>query len=664
MQTSGPEGGPVFAVCSDGERVYAGTLGGAYGFDEGEGRWFRLAGGGPTTAAISAVACSGDSLFLGTGEGRVFFSEKGTLRWRELGAGLANGLFVTSLAVVDTFVFASSLDGVFLWSPATGQWERRTSGLICTSIDALAARDSTLYAMSCGVFMSRDRGQSWALVGQELSIVKALITHRNRMFVAVKGDGVFVLHEDSMMWMPVNSGLTNLEVEALGSLGETLYAGTSGGGIFKSVDIGQTWSEANVGISGLGLWVDAFASLGDTMFAGTQDGVYLSTDDGASWRSLRAGLVATSTGDLAVKDERLFAGTTRGADVTSDGGASWRPLDAGLGIYGLLVNDLTCLDDQLYIGTSGGGVFVLNEDETGWTPANNGLGNLIVGALFTFEGTLFAGTEGIYISRDFGASWDPADVGSQEISVLSFLSKDSLIFAGTHGDGLFLSSDKGASWRRVSSNLPSFTVIRSLASVGERVIAGTDRGIYISDEDGRNMTLADSSTEGLHVFDLVVFESDLFAGTGDGVYVSKDRGETWRAVNAGFFPNTRVLSFAIYENKLFAGTSRRGMWVNPTLITHVESRSPESPDDFSLLPNYPNPFNESTRVRFTLPARMVVTLELFDVLGRKVRTLVEGEFGAGAHEVLFEARGLASGVYWVRLQTRRSAHQRKVLLLR
>jgi len=102
--------------------------------------------------------------------------------------------------------------------------------------------------------------------------------------------------------------------------------------------------------------------------------------------------------------------------------------------------------------------------------------------------------------------------------------------------------------------------------------------------------------------------------------------------------------------------------------TGIEQRSNTPlPADFTLAQNFPNPFNPSTQIRFIVPAtsdRMTVRLLIFDMLGRCVDELVDGELNQGAHTVVWDASRFSSGVYYCKLVTPSGTQIRKMVLIK
>jgi hypothetical protein len=83
-----------------------------------------------------------------------------------------------------------------------------------------------------------------------------------------------------------------------------------------------------------------------------------------------------------------------------------------------------------------------------------------------------------------------------------------------------------------------------------------------------------------------------------------------------------------------------------------------------LLQNYPNPFNPTTVISYQLPVSSEVRLDVFDLLGRKVATLVNERQSTGTYEVTFDASHLASGVYLYRLQAGDFSVSKKLFLIK
>ncbi|MGA9364303.1 MAG: T9SS type A sorting domain-containing protein [Bacteroidota bacterium] len=101
------------------------------------------------------------------------------------------------------------------------------------------------------------------------------------------------------------------------------------------------------------------------------------------------------------------------------------------------------------------------------------------------------------------------------------------------------------------------------------------------------------------------------------------------------------------------------------IVTSVDEHyAGDFPKNFELHQNYPNPFNPSTTIRYLLSERTFVRLVVYDILGREVRTLVDGFNEAGIHKVVFDAPDLQTGIYLYRLMAGNSAEVKKMILLR
>jgi len=86
--------------------------------------------------------------------------------------------------------------------------------------------------------------------------------------------------------------------------------------------------------------------------------------------------------------------------------------------------------------------------------------------------------------------------------------------------------------------------------------------------------------------------------------------------------------------------------------------------EFALSQNYPNPFNPATMISYQLPINSLVMLKVYDILGREVRTLVDGRMNAGVHTVQFDASDLPSGVYFYRILAGEYVSMKKSLLVK
>lgn len=225
----------------------------------------------------------------------------------------------TSIAVAPSdsdVVYIGSASGVWVSRDGGATWHQRQAGMSDPRVFALAVSPRsplTVYAGGFGgrVYRSTDAGTSWveARIGPEVYRVTALV---------------------------VDAG--DSSVPALENGGTALYAGTSGGGLFRSDDGGDTWRDL-AGLPERTVYaVGLDPRIPSTIYVGTPSGVYRSLDRGNAWaRGLGASLPALC---LAVDPERpasLVAGTPEGVMATGDGGRTWSRAD-GVSAQGPVVS--------------------------------------------------------------------------------------------------------------------------------------------------------------------------------------------------------------------------------------------------------------------------------------------------------------------------------------
>lgn len=113
------------------------------------------------------------------------------------------------------------------------------------------------------------------------------------------------------------------------------------------------------------------------------------------------------------------------------------------------------------------------------------------------------------------------------------------------------------------------------------------------------------------------------------------------------------------------GTEDRGFRITVRREDTAVADAPTAqPLDFAIEAAWPNPFNERVSVRYSLPQSAEVQLAVYDILGRRVATLQQGRLAAGRHTVSWNAQGVASGVYFLRLNSAGQTRLRKVVLVR
>ncbi len=119
-----------------------------------------------------------------------------------------------------------------------------------------------------------------------------------------------------------------------------------------------------------------------------------------------------------------------------------------------------------------------------------------------------------------------------------------------------------------------------------------------------------------------------------------------------------------YRIKAYKDTLQSGYSNEASLLVDVKGEETGIPSDYSISQNYPNPFNPTTKIKFALPKSGMIKIIIYDLLGRKVETLVNSEMEAGYHEINVDVNNLPSGIYLYRMEAGSFTSTRKFVLLK
>ncbi len=274
----------------------------------------------------------------------------------------------------------------------------------------------------------------------------------------------------------------------------TLFAGSSGQGLFRSQDSGETWTAVNNGLPA-GLTVSSIVldeSQVGLVYLGTDAGIFRSENNGNHWRSASVGLPGDVNGAVTalllspLDSTTLYAGTAhKGVYVSHDGAKSWtasaQGLPAGATVHALLA-EIKGQGMLVFAALGGAGVYQSDDNGASWTARSSGLPAGVDGLSLLQQpsdpGGLYVGTSaGIYRSTDDGETWKAVNEGLGEppASVFALALNDqqvTFLYAAT-STGVYRSADGGASWGQVAPGIPPDQPVMALAIVGNPTNIGT-----------------------------------------------------------------------------------------------------------------------------------------------------------------------------------------------
>lgn len=535
------------------------------------------------------------------------------------------------------------------------QWKSVNTGMGNQYVTAFAVNGSNLFVGSTtGVFLSTNSGANWTAANTGLPAnhaVRALAVSGTNLFAAIAIDlsnncSVFLSTNNGTSWTPANTGLPIVAVQALAVIGNTVFAGTTGAGssgVFKSTNNGTSWTAVNTGLP-TNLSVNTLAVSGTNLLAGSVSGsnfgVYISSNNGTNWSTINTGL-QTNTGGIALAT-------------------------IGSNLFVATLNNLG----------QGTGVYTSSNNGANWTAVNTGLTNQQIWALAVSTSNLFAGSyAGVFLSKNNGTNWTNVGLSSQIVHAFAISGNN--IFAGT-SNGVFQAS---LAEPPLGGSVSSSTAICS----------GTNSGTLKVGGNNSNVIKWQKSNDGFSSNIVNIANTDTFL-----IYNNLSQTTSYRAVVQNVFLDSAISSVAtvtvyplpstptitLNANILSSSISNSYQWYfNGTILTGATSQSytptqngnytvkitdgngctnisapynmtsagiNELNIDDSEINIFPNPTSSKVTLDYLLSAESFVSIDLYNVMGEKVKAIFNNQQSIGNHNVLVDVSELSNGIYFVK----------------
>ncbi len=349
---------------------------------------------------------------------------------------------------------------------------------------------------------------------------------------------------------------------------------------------------------------------------------------------------------------------------TVDGGATWEVQNPGItnvlnamDIY--TYEEVTGINVTMMIAVGENGVLLKSVDNglTWNVKANISTENLNDVAIYSADLIYVCGNNGTLLrSIDFGETFEPVAIPvTTNLNSFTFsgpqtnLTRINAIVAGD--SGTILVSQNAYDWTAVNSSTTENLFAATFSGVNA-ICTGANGTIITSNDEGLSWV---SSVSGVSttIFDVKYLNIlTAVASSENGVVLrTEDGGATWTAITTPVEADLFALNFANENVGISIGSEGTEIYSidgGLTWLTGITANvlPANKKFDAKLSQNYPNPFNPSTLINYSIPDNSTVSIKIYDMTGREVRTLVNSYQAPGSYSVKFDAANLSSGIYF------------------
>ena len=586
---------------------------------------------------FSLIIDNTGTFFTGTTIGNIYSSSDNGVSWL-LSINNGSGYCINSFAMLSDSSILAGTRGCLFLKEIGKNWKRIKLDTL-SDYKVTTDKYDNIYAFSSGrMKLSTDKGMTWTnrdTSGFMLGNYMNQCIYNNRLICALNdetgwfgdGWGIAVSDDQGLTWKLSNRGLpAKISSFNLAKSGSDTYVGTNAAGVFKSTDLGESWFPVNDGIAAADTWVINFDKDGCLYAASWSSGVHKSTDKGLSWKVINNGF--TDSYFMAVIPDTngiLFASSSMGGTYRSiDKGENWNKVD-----------------ENFYMA--------FKRDKQ----------NRIYGLGYGC---------GLYRTSDAGNNWSRIDNGFINGYVFGFaIDSSNNIYAGTRGGAIYKTTNDGLTWTKLYQSNITDGALSTIAIAPNGYIYATNirEGIIRSTNNGQTWTKKRTDTGWQDIYPINIDKKGVIyaSGSGSKLYSSTNNGDTWVDIVDNLkLTSVRDIIFD-KDGQMFLATDESVWRSNPLWTGNIKEEQPVI-SNYSLSQNYPNPFNPVTTIKYSIKDAGFVKLQIYDILGREIKTLVNEEKPVGEYEVKFNGSNLASGVYFYKLTAGPFTQIRKMQLLK
>ena len=611
--------------------VYMGGSSGIYKSTNAGINWTNMAGGtnvncviiNPTNSQIIYITNGG------TNAGQIFKTTDGGTTWTTLAGGLP-----TTMGRIQLAMAKSNVNTIY-------------ASIAASSGGALL-----------GLYRTTDAGTTWTLQASTPNYLSSQGWYDNAVIVKPSNENHVIVGGldcyasttggtslvQKAAWASSTPGnFCHADIHRLEYNGTVLYC-CSDGGVYKSTNDGNNWTDLNQKLSTLQYQSADYDPTNLLSFqGGTQDNNKMTTTNGGSnW-------IQRTTGDGGytivdpVNTNYVYGQYVNGSiQRSNNSGVSFSSITPSGSTGGLFYNPYEMAPgDHNTIVFGRADIWKTTNAQTassssGWTQiaTTTIVGGSVsaIGISATNINKIYIGTSNgrILVTTDNGANWS-VQTGYPYVS--DFIvdnTNDNICYATLGGTGtthVLKTTNSGLNWTSITGNLPNIAansiVMRTLSP--RMLFVGTDFGVFQSTNDGANWISFSSGLPMVEVYDMKYKQT---------------------------------------IGMILVATHGRGCWTFNLNSTLGIDPFGEIPAQYKLSQNYPNPFNPVTNIAFDIPKYNSVKLEIYDMSGKKIEELVNQNLNAGHYQVQWDASKYSSGAYVSKLTTPDYSATSKMMMIK